>query len=236
VSFLAGSVSLGEEKNLSIMGWHLSFPISAWRQWAVKLAVGFGVWALLGLLMPFCLMRIGEALGGPHIFNEAPIESWLPISLFMTGVYALSFWAMTLFGNTVRAVLVSLVTAMALCVVAAFACWLLAEFVFPEPMMRTLLAYETHLHDVYGWVLIGATTVILAFIQSLIQFRFLQTSWRTVLKYSGALAVFVFFATLCYFSILPFTPLGPAIYLLLFILLLIFVRRRASPVAMRADS
>jgi hypothetical protein len=33
VSLLAGSISLGEEKNLAIVGWHLSFPISVWRQW-----------------------------------------------------------------------------------------------------------------------------------------------------------------------------------------------------------
>jgi hypothetical protein len=236
VSFLAGSISLGEEKNLAIVGWHLSFPISVRRQWAVKLAVGFGTWVLLGLLLPFCLTRVGEALGGPRIFNEAAIESWLPISLFMTHVYAFSFWAMTLFSNTVRAVIGGLVTVMALCGAGALASWFLAEFVFPQPLVRTLLVYDSHLRDAYGWVLIGATTVVLAFIQSLLQFRLLQTSWRTVVKYSGMLVAFVFFATICYFSILPFTPFCPAIYLLLFALLLIFVRRMAVPQPARADS
>jgi hypothetical protein len=202
----------------------------------VKLVVGFGAWLLLGLLLPFCLTRIGEALGGPRIFNEVASESWLPISLFMTGVYAFSFWAMTLFSNTVRAVIGSLVTVMALCGAGALACWFLAEFVFPQPVVRTLLVYESHWHEVYGWVLIGASTVLIAFIQSLRQFRLLQTSWRTVMKYSGALVAFVFLATLCYFSILPFTQFTPAIYLLLFLLLLIFVRRIVAPVPVRADA
>jgi hypothetical protein len=153
----------------------------------------------------------------------------------MTGVFALSFWAMTLFSNTVRAVMGSLVTAMVLCGAVALALWLLIAFVYTLPVVRTLLTGEEG-QEVDGLVLIGASTVILAFIQSLLQFRLLQTSWRTVMKYSGALVVFAFLATLCYFSILPFTPFGPAIYLLLFILLLIFVRRMATPVAVRADS
>jgi len=147
MSFLAGSVSLGEEKNLGIVGWHLTFPVSIWRQWAVKLAVGFGAWVLLGLLLPFCLTQVGLVIGGPRIFNEVALESWLAISLFMTGVYALSFWAMTLFTGTVRAVIGSLVAVLVLCSVVVFAYWLLAEFVFPQPLVRTLLTYDSHWLD-----------------------------------------------------------------------------------------
>jgi hypothetical protein len=236
MAFLAGSVSLGEEKNLGIVGWHLTFPVSIWRQWAVKLAVGFGAWVLLGLLLPFSLTQVGVVLAGPRSFGEIELEGWLGISLFMTGVYALSFWAMTLFSNTVRAVIGSLVAVMALCGVAAFAYWLLVELVFPHPVVRTLLIYDTHWRDVDGWVLLGASTVVLAFVQSLLQFRRLQTSSKTVVKYSCALLVFVFVATVCYFLILPFTQFTPAIYLLLFMLLLIVIRRTVAPVAARADS
>jgi hypothetical protein len=235
MSALAGSVSLGEEKSLAMVGWHLTFPVSILRQWAVKLAVAFGAWLLLGLLLPFSLTRLGVSLWGPRSYGEFEVVGWLGISLFMTGVFALSFWAMTLFSNTVRAVMGSLVTAMVLCGAVALALWLLIAFVYTLPVVRTLLTGEEG-QEVDGLVLIGASTVILAFIQSLLQFRLLQTSWRTVMKYSGALVVFAFLATLCYFSILPFTPFGPAIYLLLFILLLIFVRRMATPVAVRADS
>lgn len=236
MSFLAGSISLGEEKNLAIVGWHLSFPISVWRQWGVKLAVGFATLVLLGLLLPYCLTRMGVMLAGPSSFSASALQDWLIISLFIMAVYALSFWAMTLFSNTVRAVIGSLVTVMALFSAGSLAYWLLLEFIFPLPVVRTLLVYDTRWKEADGWVLIGASTVILAFIQSLRQFRLLQTSRRTVVKYSGALAVFVFFATLFYFSILPFTPFTPAIYLLLFTLLVVFVRRMAAPVAVRADS
>jgi hypothetical protein len=236
MSLLAGSVSLGEEKNLAIVGWHLSFPISVSRQWAVKVAVGFGTWIFLGLLLPFCLTRVGIVLGGPRSFSEIALESWLGISLFMTGVYALSFWAITLFSNTVRAVIGGLVTVMVLCGAGTFAYWLLLEFIFPMPVVRTLLVYDTHWREADGLVLIGASTVILAFIQSLLQFRLLQTSPRTLVKYSAALVGFVFLATLCYFSILPFTQFTPAIYLLLFMLLLIFVRRMVAPATVRANS
>lgn len=236
MSFLAGAVSLGEEKNLGIVGWHLSFPISVWRQWAVKLAVGLGVWALLGLLLPFALTQLGMIIDRSRVIKGLEIEGLLVISLFMTGVCALSFWAMTLFSNTVRAVIGSLVTVLLLCGAVALALWLLIEFVYALPVVRTLLIDGNARQEADGLILIGASTVVLALIQSLLQFRLLQTSRRTVVKYSSALLVFVFLATLCYFSILPFTQFTPAIYVLLFILLLIFFRRKVTPVPVAADS
>jgi hypothetical protein len=236
MSLLAGSVSLGEEKNLAIIGWHLTFPVSIWRQWAVKLAVGFGAWALLGFLLPFCLTQVGVGLSGPHVYNELEPQGWLAVSLFMTGVYALSFWAMTLFANSVRAIIGTLVTVIALCSAGIFAFWLLLQFVFPQPVVRTLLVDENHSQEGVGMVLIGASTVALAFIQSRLQFRLLQTSWKTVVKYSSALVIFVFLATLFYFTILPFTQFTPAICLLLFALVLIFVRQITAPAPVRADS
>jgi hypothetical protein len=236
MSFLAGSVSLGEEKNLAVVGWHLTFPISVWRQWAVKLGVGFGAWVLLGLLLPFSLTQVGVVLGDPRKIGQIEPQAWLAISLFMTGVYALSFWAMTLFSNTVRAVIGSLAVAMALCGVAAFAYWLLVELVFPQPLVRTLLVYDSHWADADGWVLLGMSTVVVAFVQSLLQFRRLQTSAKTIVKYSCALVVFVFVGTVCYFLLLPFTQFTPAIYLLLFMLLLLVIRRTVAPIAERAVS
>jgi hypothetical protein len=234
MSLLAGSVSLGEEKSLAIVGWHLTFPLSVWRQWWVKLAVGFGAWALLGFLLPLCLIRFGMAISSPRIFSEVEPEAWLAISLFMTAVYGLSFWAMTLFANTVRAIIGCLATVMMLCGVAAFAYWLLVEWVFPQPFVRTLLIYDSHWADVDGWILLGTSTVVLAFVQSLLQFRRLQTSVKTVVKYSCVLVVFVFVGTLGYFLLLPFTQFAPAIYLFLFMLLLMVIRRTVAPIANRA--
>jgi hypothetical protein len=236
MSLLAGSVSLGEEKNLAIVGWHLTFPVSIWRQWSVKLAVGLGAWLLLGFLLPFCLTRVGVLLSGPRSFSEIELESWLGIALFMTGVFALSFWAMTLFSNTVRAVIGGLVAVMALGGAGTLAYWLLVEFVFTQPLVRTLLVYDTHWRSVDGWILLGASTVVVGLVQSLLEFRRLQTSPKTIVRYSCALLAFVFLGTLCYFSLLPFTQLTPAIYLLLFMLLLIIIRSRIAPVAKGADS
>jgi hypothetical protein len=184
--------------------------------------------------LPFCLIRLGMVISGPRIFNEVEPEAWLAISLFMTSVYALSFWAMTLFSNTVRAIIGCLATVMMLCGVAAFAYWLLVEWVFPQPFVRTLLIYDSHWADVDGWILLGTSTVVLAFVQSLLQFRRLQTSAKTVVKYSCALVVFVFVGTLGYFLLLPFTQFAPAIYLFLFMLLLMVIRRTVAPIANRA--
>jgi hypothetical protein len=229
ISTLAGTVSFGEEKNLAIVGWHLTFPVSIWRQWAVKLAIGFGAWLLLGLLLPFCLTRVGVSFWGRRSYGEFEVVGWLGVSLFMSGVFALSFWAMTLFSNTVRAIIASLVAVLALCGAASLAYWLLVQFAFPHPLVRTLQVYDTHWGDSVGWVLLGASTIVLAFVQSLVQFRRLQASPRTVIKYSGALMLFVFVGTACYFLLLPFTQFTPAIYLLLFLLLLIIIRAKLHP-------
>jgi hypothetical protein len=235
MSLLAGSVSLGEEKNLAIVGWHLTFPVSIRRQWSVKLAVGLGTWLSLGLLLPFCLTHVGVLLSGPRSFSVFERDSWLGIALAMTGVFALSFWAMTLFSNTVRAVIGGLAAAIALCGAGALAFWLLLEFFFSRPWVHFLLTYDRHWQEtdsllLIGSVLIGASTVVVAFVQSLLQFRRLQTSPRTVVKYSCALLAFVFLGTLCYFSLLPFTQFTPAIYVLVFVLVLVVVRRTIATV------
>jgi hypothetical protein len=189
MSLLAGSVSLGEEKNLAIVGWHLTFPISVWRQWWVKLAVGFGAWALLGFLLPFCLIRVGMVISGPRIFNEVEPQAWLAISLFMTGVYALSFWAMTLFSNTVRAIIAAIVIVIAICGSAALAFWLVAGLMDMRPFGSPPL-------------LLAALTAVLALLQSRIRMQRLETSCPIIIRYSCLLMavtflVFVGYMCLC---------------------------------------
>ena len=230
---LAGAVSLAEEKNLGIAAWHLTFPVSIWRQWASKLAVGFGVWVVLGLLLPFALTRLGMATSAARIFKDMELESWLGISLFMTGVFALSFWAMTLFSNTVRAVISSVVTVVALCSSAALAYWIIIKLVLSQPVLRTLLIYDSHWDNPLAWVVLGATTVFFALVQSYVQFRRLKTSRDTVIKYCCALLLFPFFGTTCYFLLLPFSHFSPIFYLLIFALLFTIFRRRLMVIAHR---
>jgi len=99
---LPGCISLGEEKVLGTWGWHLTLPISAVRQWAFKLAVALLVVLGLGIALP------GFAWLAAQGFK---IEGWLsgwPFLLVAGGATLLSFWSVTMFGTTIRAVLFSI--------------------------------------------------------------------------------------------------------------------------------
>src|SRR5262249_51611242 len=55
VFVLAASVSLGEEKSLGLAAWHLTLPVSAMRQWLVKVSVVAATVALVGFVVPLIL-------------------------------------------------------------------------------------------------------------------------------------------------------------------------------------
>ncbi len=52
---LTGCVAFGEEKSLGLAAWHLTLPISARRQWLVKLGVSAGVLVVTGFVLPLLL-------------------------------------------------------------------------------------------------------------------------------------------------------------------------------------
>jgi ABC-type transport system involved in multi-copper enzyme maturation permease subunit len=205
MALLGGCVSLGEEKNLGLTAWHLTFPISVRRQWAMKLAVGLATWFLLGVVLPYILACIGAWMStrgtlSPHTFSNAEFETWFGISLFAGGVFAVSFWAMTLFSNTLRAVIASLAMISVLCCSAALGCWIVVQVEGQQ-----VFGMNSSRWDSYVWLVLTTAAALLALIQSLIQFRRLQTSPRLVAKYSSCLAAFVFVATFCYFLFRPFS-------------------------------
>jgi hypothetical protein len=125
---------------------------------------------------------------------------WLWLSTFLTAVFALSFWAMTLFGNTVRAVIATLAVASALLCAAALAYWLSGEAFGPQPFALR----RTHWDDA-AWVILASLTVLFALIQSFIQFRRLQTSRSIIIKYAFALIAFTFIETLYCYLVRPFS-------------------------------
>lgn len=191
-ALLAGTVTLGEEKYLGLPAWSLTLPISIRRQWAVKLASGFLTWVILGLVLPFALSHLGGAISGLRAFNEMDPDSWLTFGLFTTALYAISFWAMTLFSNMVRAIIASIGMMALLCGAVALAVWIVIQ-----------LGPGTFASD-ERWekaasIGLGAMAVLLALIQSLVQFRRLQTSWKTVVKSSCTLIAFTFIEVFVYF-------------------------------------
>jgi len=109
VWLLAGCISLGEEKNLGTWGWHLTLPFSVARQWAAKVFVAVLVVLGLGLLLP------GLAALIAYGFKVDRPDRWVteasPVLLVAGYTTMLSFWAVTMLGTAIRAVLFTLVGA-----------------------------------------------------------------------------------------------------------------------------
>ena len=103
IAILAGCLSLGEEKTSGTYAWHRTLPISAARQWLIKLFVALFVSFICAGLIPVLLL-----IAGRHFFPSAfAIEDasfqlvWLLAALLLT---LLSFWCACAVDGTVTAV------------------------------------------------------------------------------------------------------------------------------------
>ena len=87
---LAGSLSMGEERQLGTHSWHLTLPISAGGQWLLKLFSSM----LLSLLFGFLVWRSADLFLGPAFqkaFNE--LVGARDLSFFLSSILMLTFSA-----------------------------------------------------------------------------------------------------------------------------------------------
>ena len=198
---LAGCISLGEEKTLGLTAWHLTLPISARRQWLLKLAVSTNVAISVGLALPFLLAWMTAAKANIELFYFSHGNDW-PMLLTLWGLmFVMNFWAVTLLANTLRAALASVISLAALCLCGALAAWCASLSGSLETGLLVLLtAYFQLPLDFFsafkvenqGILLVTAVVVVTTLAQSLAQFRRAQSSRRIIWKYSAILAAVVF--------------------------------------------
>lgn len=103
VAILAGCLSLGEEKTSGTYGWHRTLPISAARQWAIKLFVALFVSFICSGLIPVVLLTGGEHFF-PSAFSRGPANFRLVWVLGMLLLTLASFWCACAVNGTVTAV------------------------------------------------------------------------------------------------------------------------------------
>ena len=104
VAILAGSLSLGEERTSGTHAWHMTLPVSALRQWSVKLFIGLFAGLMGAALIPMLLLVAGGSLfGSPFKFVEVNFGIfWLVVVLLLSFA---SFWCACAAKGTVSAVL-----------------------------------------------------------------------------------------------------------------------------------
>lgn len=122
LAVLAGSLSLGEERTSGTHAWHMTLPVSARRQWLIKLLMALFAGFVSAVLIPgLVLIACGYFFGSPFMFvNMRAGIAWLLIVLLLSFA---SFWCACAINGTVRAALWVFPTLFALAMAGQFGGW-----------------------------------------------------------------------------------------------------------------
>jgi len=209
VPLLAGCISLGDEKALGLNAWQLTLPVSARKQWLVKLAVGAGVAIALGLVLPYVLAWMSSfemETGLAQVLRDSHRQEPLLASLTVVGFpFLLSFLAATLMANTVRSALAAIAGFMLLFLSAVLGIWCAEKAGGMEgPLLKFVIAHFqltgvsvqrplSELVTVAGYSSVTLGIVILLAL-SFAQFRRARVQGRVVVCYTAIVAAYTFLA------------------------------------------
>ena len=143
---LAGSLSIGEEKLSGMHPWHLTLPMSTFRQWLTKLVVAVSASVLCAAAIPYFLTLILQ-LGTPSITETLLYAVSAAVLTFAV------FWSSCLVSGTIRAILVSVI--------------LMAVLVFTAGVGLSVRVF----HDPLGFAQVLIPTLAVALVQSYRVFR-----------------------------------------------------------------
>lgn len=104
IAILAGSLSLGEERTSGTHSWHMTLPVSARRQWLIKLVMTMFAGFVCAVLLPTLVVTaVGFVFGSPFMFVDPKgMPGWLLAVLLLSFA---SFWCACAVNGTVRAAL-----------------------------------------------------------------------------------------------------------------------------------
>ncbi|MGO8813754.1 MAG: hypothetical protein ACLQVG_03685 [Terriglobia bacterium] len=100
IAILAGSMSLGEERTSGTHSWHLTLPVSAFRQWLIKLCMALLAGLVGAGLLPLLIAR--RFIGSSHVLVDVHLGMRLP--LVVLGLTFAAFWCACAVNGTVGAV------------------------------------------------------------------------------------------------------------------------------------
>src|SRR5271163_1593178 len=104
IAILAGSLSLGEERKSGTHSWHMTLPVSARRQWFIKLFTAILAGSVCAVLLPALVLNAGGFLSGSPTMSVDPHTGWVWLLTVLLLTFA-SFWSACAVNGTVGAVL-----------------------------------------------------------------------------------------------------------------------------------
>ena len=141
---LAGILSLGEEKRSGTHAWHMTLPISARRQWLIKLLIALFAGLACTVLFPvLTLIAIGSFYGSPLMYVHVGVLQddliLIPILIFTC------FWCACAANGTVRAATWALPVAAAIFFASSGGVWLGQELAGTTGSLKDFLVSSFHL-------------------------------------------------------------------------------------------
>lgn len=204
---LGGCTALGDDKALGTSIWHLTLPVSARRQWFIKLLTAFGTTLAVAVVLPIFLaiLTLFKAQVG---LLAARSDTQTTLTLLCLGAFILSFWSASMTTNTVRAALMCVFTLFGIAAMVALGVSLSETLFSQSPIQRDLVAWlfaqfqispdQLAQHpgvSAYPILLLSLVFVFAALLQSLALFRRGQTPGFVRIKYATVLAAIAFFGT-----------------------------------------
>jgi hypothetical protein len=118
LAILAGTLSLGEERSSGMHSWHMTLPVSARRQWLIKMCTALFAGLVCAVLLPISVLNL---FGPPSMVVDT--QNGMEWALMVLLVSLASFWCACAVSGTVRAALWLLPTMGSLLLAARFGDW-----------------------------------------------------------------------------------------------------------------
>jgi ABC-type transport system involved in multi-copper enzyme maturation permease subunit len=214
IAVLAGTMSLGEERTSGTHSWHMTLPVSARRQWLIKLVAAMFTGLVCAVLLPALAQIAGRFIFGSPLMSvnlDAGMAWLLGVALLSFA----SFWCACAVNGTVSAALWVFPAMIALLLAGRFGDWvasglmdfvvsrfdLFANFRFTNSVSN-VHAFDTGAPPTLFVVLLMVPMLVFAAMQSCRLFRKqLQDSALFVVRRLLPLAITAF---LCSFFLVAF--------------------------------
>jgi hypothetical protein len=201
VVLLTPCVAFGEEKTLGLAAWHLTLPVSARRQWLLKLSAAWTTALLVGVVLPLVLACLTLAQVKVGLVALPPEMIW-PIASVLIIAFVLGVWCASLWGSTLRSAVATLLSILGLATCANLGGLAASHFDgLQTNLVRILPAWfqlppdfllrDTRMFTFESPLAILASLVV-ALVQSLAQYRRGQTQSKVTLKYVSILVLLTF--------------------------------------------
>jgi ABC-type transport system involved in multi-copper enzyme maturation permease subunit len=105
LTMVIGSSASAAERQIGTLEWQVLLPIAAWKQWAVKMAVVFGLAIILALGLPVVLLYLGGLVRPASTLQLMAARSALAIIILATAV---SVYVSSLSRSGLRALVMSI--------------------------------------------------------------------------------------------------------------------------------